>query len=264
MKPQIGSVFEDLTLIGFEGDKPLMSGKSLFRCVCGNEKKIKLYHVVSGATVSCGCAKRKHNLEAGYVSDRLTVLDAERVIEAGVSKVKCRCSCGNEKLIPVVSLAKGQIKSCGCLVKEQIKTLSLKHGGEGTPLYGVWASIKARCLYPNAANYENYGGRGIAICQEWLDDFVVFKDWATNSGYSKGLQIDRIDVNGNYCPENCRWVTPKVNANNRRNNVRLELFGESKTVAEWSRDERCEVSGAALKQRVRKGRTPLNEILKKH
>ncbi|WP_137748373.1 hypothetical protein [Acidovorax sp. NB1] len=132
--------------------------------------------------------------------------------------------------------------------------MSLTHGEEGTPLYVVWHSMKARCQIPSAGPYERYGGRGISVCQEWSDSYVKFRDWALAAGYKQGLQIDRRDNDGDYEPGNCRWVTPVVNANNRGNHRTLTAFGETKTMAEWARDDRCAVSISALKQRVRKGR----------
>lgn len=99
-------------------------------------------------------------------------------------------------------------------------------------LYGVWCSMKGRCENPNRPKYKDYGGRGIKVCDEW-HDCGAFAEWAFSSGYKRGLQIDRIDVNGDYCPENCRFVTPKQNSRNRRNTKRLTVNGESKTVVEW-------------------------------
>ena len=93
-----------------------------------------------------------------------------------------------------------------------------KHGGNGTKLYYVWCTMKSRCMNKNSIDYKNYGGRGITICPEWTENFIVFRDWALNNGYAKGLQINRIENNGNYEPNNCNWVTQKENLRNKRNN----------------------------------------------
>ena len=165
-------------------------------------------------------------------------------------RVLCRCACGTEKDVLYTILQKGQSRSCGCLRDElKIKRMT-KHNLCGTPEYVVWAGVLSRCKYPNAASYRNYGGRGISVCAEWKSDFTTFlSDMGKRPG-SK-YQIDRIDVNGNYSPENCRWVTATVNGNNRRNNVRYTFEGESLTASEWSR--KIGISRSCLMGRLRAG-----------
>lgn len=145
-------------------------------------------------------------------------------------KVICRCDCGNIKTARGTNVYYNLTKSCGCLFKEGN---NLKHGGKGTRLYGIWKSMRERCNTKTCTIYKNYGGRGISICKEW-DDFAVFRDWALNNGYSDELSIDRIDVNGNYNPENCRWATNKEQANNKRTSRLLTYNGETKTITEWA------------------------------
>ena len=150
----------------------------------------------------------------------------------------CACECGNEKLIRKSSLTSGNTMSCGCernrKSSERAACLNFKHGGEGTRLYKIWVGMRARCQNPSDEHYKNYGGRGITVCPEWSDDFVPFRDWAISNGYRDDLTVDRIDVNGNYCPENCRWANAKEQANNRRNNKLYTMRGETKTVAQWT------------------------------
>ena len=114
---------------------------------------------------------------------------------------------------------------------------NLKHGlfRDNKGLFNIWETMKGRCENPNRSNYERYGGRGISVCAEWHKAKNFIK-WALENGYKKGLQLDRIDNNGNYCPDNCRWVTVKQNSRNRRNTVLLTINGETKSVAEW-----CEI-----------------------
>lgn len=108
-----------------------------------------------------------------------------------------------------------------------------KHGSSATRLYKIWSNMKSRCNNSSIYDYKYYGGRGIKICKEWVD-FTSFKDWAVQNGYAKNLTLDRIDVNGNYCPSNCRWVTRKVQSNNKRNLHLLEYKGNVKTLTQWS------------------------------
>jgi hypothetical protein len=128
----------------------------------------------------------------------------------------------------------------------------VRHGYYGTRVYKIWAGMKQRCLNQNFAFYSNYGGRGISVCPEWLE-FLPFWSWALESGYADGLEIDRIDNDGPYSPENCHWVTSRQNSNNRRSSLRLEAFGEVRTMVDWSRDPRCVVKLPTLKFRIRDG-----------
>jgi hypothetical protein len=108
-----------------------------------------------------------------------------------------------------------------------------KHGMKGTRLFRIWTNIKTRCLNPNTPHYHRYGGRGITVCDEWRNDFKAFYDWSMSHGYTDELTIDRIDNNGNYYPENCRWVTIEVQALNRSKHHYYEVKGKTKPLAEW-------------------------------
>jgi hypothetical protein len=142
----------------------------------------------------------------------------------------CQCDCGNSVEVLAQSLKRGATKSCGCM----INSAKTKHGMYGTRLYRIWHGMKRRCNVEADEHYKNYGGRGISICNEW-NEFEPFMEWALANGYSDKLTIDRINVDGDYCPENCRWVNSLVQQNNRRNNVKLEFNGEIHTQSEWAR-----------------------------
>lgn len=158
---------------------------------------------------------------------RLVVLCRVEHEKKGV-KWKCRCDCGKETIVFGGSLRNGQTQSCGCYWRERIVECGVKHG-YALPKYkhllNIHRGIVARCCYPKNNQYKNYGGRGIKVCEEWLS-LKNFGDWAITHGYAEGLQIDRIDNNGNYEPSNCRFVTPDVNCNNRRNTCYVEINGE--------------------------------------
>lgn len=148
----------------------------------------------------------------------------------------CKCDCGNECTIYATNLTRGNSKSCGCLALEKVST----HKKSNTRLYRVWAGIKRRCYNKQVTAYANYGGRGITMCDEWKNDFQAFYNWAMSTGYDENAPygqytIDRIDVNGNYEPSNCRWATLTEQTQNTRNNLVITHNGETKTVPQWAK-----------------------------
>ena len=143
----------------------------------------------------------------------LTVIEKVGTNAKGIAIWRCACDCGHCTTVRSDDLRCGKVKSCGCFKKTG---LHKSHGGTYTRLYRVWCSMRARCKNPNNEDYHNYGGRGICVCDDWLTDYSAFRDWSEANGYAVGLTIDRIDNDGNYQPENCRWVTMKVQNNNKK------------------------------------------------
>lgn len=190
---------------------------------------------------------------AGNKYGKLTVLKRveNAILPSGkqVTRYLCRCDCGNEKVVRKCHLVSGATISCGCAQKEKAKSLNRKHGYSNKErLYRVWLNIKDRCGNPNNNHYESYGGRGIAICDEWKNDYESFRKWCLLNGYVEdikpnnrnNLTIDRIDVNGNYEPNNCRFVTNQENCLNKRD-----------TMSDSERNKICPICGNSFQVKRR-------------
>jgi hypothetical protein len=165
----------------------------------------------------------------GKTFGRLIVIERVGIDQNKRPLWMCRCKCGNEKIINGSSLRNGDTVSCGCYGKEQREKSHTTHKKTNTRLFNVWQNIKRRCYTKTNPSYKYYGGRGIGVCQEWMNGFQSFCDWAYKNGYDdkapKGIcTIDRIDVNGDYEPENCRWVSMAV----QNRNTRRTKYAESK------------------------------------
>lgn len=167
---------------------------------------------------------------------KLVVIKTAGKTKNGAYLWQCKCDCGNEIIANVGNLKNGHTKSCGCLRVDRCKTNFTKHGLEHTRLYGIWSDMRLRCYDEKNIAYHRYGGRGITICDEWKNDVKAFYDWATANGYKDSLTIDRIDNDGNYCPENCRWATVKEQASNRRSNILVTHNGKTQTMKKWANE----------------------------
>lgn len=166
---------------------------------------------------------------------------------------KCKCDCGNIAEVVGTNLTSGRIKSFGCYKNDLWIERNKKHGMKKTRIYKAWQNMKDRCENLNNKEYLNYGGRGIKICPEW-QEFIPFMEWSYANGYDENAKrgectLDRIDVNGNYEPSNCRWATMKQQANNTRKNINITYNGKTQTLAEWS--EELGINYNLLKDRIR-------------
>lgn len=184
----------------------------------------------------------------------LTVIGLSDKMSGRKSYWYCKCDCGNEIEVRSDNLTTGNTLSCGCLKKAQDRinlTKFHRHKESRTKLHDTWVRIKQRCLNPNNKSYINYGGRGITVCKEWSESYENFRDWSLNNGYADNLSIDRIDVNGNYEPSNCRWANAKQQANNRRSNLKITYNSETKTLMQWA--EVFNLPYSAVTQRYKRG-----------
>lgn len=194
----------------------------------------------------------------GMKFERLTVLGDGGKDKFNNRLRKCRCDCGEITFATRTALKSGHKRSCGCLMRERVGNMRRIDGRSSDNLYHLYYNIRNRCTNPNDPNYKYYGGRGIALCKEWRD-WESFKDWATLKGYEKGLTLDRIDVNGNYEPSNCRWITQAEQMRNTRKTRYLTYQGETKPLIEW-----CEILGISFNTasaRFTRGWTKPEEIL---
>lgn len=224
-------------------------------CDCGTVKKIKSNHLKSGASKSCGCQLTKDLV--GQRFGRLLVVDKNKRI-GNHQYWHCVCNCGSTKNIRGDVLINGSTQSCGCYAKEVLLKKVTTHGLSKTSIYRVHSNMIERCYCPENNHFHSYGGRGISVCKEW-EDVMVFWSWAIDSGYKEGLTLDRINVNGNYEPSNCRWATPKEQSNNTRRNIFKEHNGETKTMKQWS--EHCGIDYYTFRARIRKLHWPIEKAL---
>lgn len=182
----------------------------------------------------------------GKKYNRLTILEELpphcRIDKLGKIKkmrmVKCVCDCGNIVIARWSALINGTTKSCSCLRNENAKISQKKtfttHGLTKHPLHRRWDNIKTRCYNEKSKSYKDYGGRGITICSEWLNDFMAFYNWALSNGWKRGLTIERKNNDGNYEPSNCIWIAKSEQSRNRRSNRWLEYDGKRMLLCDWA------------------------------
>lgn len=180
---------------------------------------------------------------------KLTVLRFDKTDKRGEKFWMCQCDCGNLTSVSSYKLRTGYTKSCGCLQQEHRKKgFHKKHGMADTRLYVIWQNMKHRCNDPNNIMYQHYGGRGIMVCKEWLDGFEHFMRWAQSTGYREGLSLERINVNGNYEPHNCKWITKTQQYLNRTDSHYLTAFGKTQTIKEWA--DECGIKYDTIERRI--------------
>lgn len=238
LKDLTGKKYGLLTVVSRGEDYVYPNGKRRPRwncqCDCGGTALVQGGALQNGKTQSCGCLRHELLVRRARISskDRVVDITGNRYgrlvadfpveIKANVGQLwLCKCDCGNDTIVPAKRLRAGKVKSCGCLRNEKISEVNKKHGkSHKSRLYNVWVGMRQRCNDPAHKSYMNYGGRGIKVCQEW-NDFETFERWANQNGYDKDAPysectLDRINVDGDYDPSNCRWADAKMQANNKR------------------------------------------------
>ena len=187
---------------------------------------------------------------SGQRFGRLIVIKENGTTKNGDIRWLCRCDCGNEKTITGSKLRSGHTQSCGCLQRETIRKIRTKHNMSSASLYSIWGNMKERCYRKTNNRYYRYGARGITVCDEW-HDFANFSEWAFDNGYEEGLSIDRIDIDKNYEPGNCRWIPLSEQMQNRSNTHWVEYNNEKICMSEFSR--RIGISLSMVYKRLKKG-----------
>lgn len=228
-----GLKFGKLTVLDFYGVDKFGQSEWLCECECGNKTVVKMNNLKRGTTTSCGCRKHKRFSEdlTGKRFGRLLVIGFDHTGEKGHSYWNCECDCGEKAIVRRDQLLSGHTTSCGCYVSDVNRDRCTKHGLSNERLYDIWRAMKHRC---KNTEISRYGGRGIEVCDEW-NDFKAFYDWSIHNGYKPNLSIDRINNDGNYSPENCRWADNVTQGNNRCTNRYVEYNGFRHTISEWSR-----------------------------
>ena len=230
LKDLTGMTFGRLTVVKHNGVNEKGVHTWLCRCACGKDFVARGDALRYGQTQSCGCyarevRKRIGERSLGKASPRLvdltgqtfnflTVLGRAENSPHGNARWHCKCVCGRETYVVTAKLKSGRTISCGCMGLFRATQAKLRHGDalfrKSNRLYSIWAAMKRRCYNHNVEAFKYYGGKGVVVCQEW-HDYAKFKSWALCNGYADNLTIDRIDVEGNYEPSNCQWITKSEN-----------------------------------------------------
>lgn len=265
---KIGNKYGFWIVIDYGKEKYYSYGKNkkylvktwLCKCTCGKcngfEREVVEKLLKNGTSRGCKLSYQRKKKEPTYKKDlkgktfgKLTVKEFYKR-EGRNTLWICECECGNTKITSTNTLMAGDCRSCGCLQNK-------KHDDNYKRLFNIYHAMIRRCYAKKHIHYKNYGGRGIKICDEWLDKengFLNFYNWAIQNGYNNNLTIDRIDNNGNYEPSNCRWTTYKEQGNNRNNNKIIKAFGKEKTIAEWS--EETGLKHTTIRMRLERGWSP--------
>jgi hypothetical protein len=247
----------------------------VMRCDCGKVQVVNAYALGRGKSNSCRCGRKPEPSVLPRIRDEMRSIKAGSKIGRRVVLGKLfsrgrdsagktmwtavvQCECGNIGTSDVGELSRGHAESCGCLIADAHRTHGFRGRHDCDPLYSVWCGMRERCNRPSNKRWDRYGGRGIKVCPEWNGShcFPTFREWAHANGWQPGLELDRRETDGNYEPDNCRWIPQPDQARNRSNNRNITAFGETKCLAAWIEDERCAVADVSgLTSRLKRGMT---------
>lgn len=169
----------------------------------------------------------------------------------------CKCDCGNIISVDADKLKSKHTQSCGCYCREKTTIMNKTHGLSDTRLYKIYHSMKKRCYNEKSNSYFRYGAVGITICDNWLESFENFYNWANSNGYNDKLSIDRINNNMGYCPDNCRWVSIKQQQNNKKNNLTITYNNKTQSLTDWCNE--LNLDYFTINQRIRKLKWDINK-----
>lgn len=254
-----GDKFNQLTILAIYKEK-LKPPRCSAVCECGKVKEFALKDVTGNKTKSCGCLVGSR-FKPGDEFNRLTIIEIHKKEKLKPLRCSAICKCGRVKEYSLKAVTNSQVKSCGCLIKDRPKKPRKRRPPKVSPNAKEkrsWAKMKQRCYYPAHRAYKYYGERGIVVCDEWRNSFKQFFE-DMGKAPTRQHSIDRIDNNGNYCKENCRWATPIEQNQNRRDSRFVTLLGETHTISYWARltgnrDDR-------IRDRLNHGWSPAEAVL---
>ena len=249
----IGNKYGYLTVTDIDSDRSHSQTHWICECDCGNYVSVRGASLKNGHTRSCGCIGHGREMDdlIGKRFGRLVVVEFDHMDKYYSSHWVCRCDCGSEIVVSRGNLVKGRAKSCGCYKRDLQRELKTIHGESQSRLHNIWENMKQRCGNEKNTNYQSYGKRGIRVCDEWIDDYESFRDWALANGYSDELTLDRRNNDDIYSPDNCRWTDRYTQMNNRRNTRYLTYNDKTHSISEWARI--LNVTPSTLSYRVNKG-----------
>lgn len=249
MEDLVGYQFNDQEVLSFSRTSKNRAKLWWVKCHCGKVRELSTSTIKKGENKSCGCLV-KLNL-VGQRFGKLLVLEKVEPASKWRSRWMCQCDCGSVLEINGTDFVHGKTKSCSCLLREKRSQSKKIHGMSNHRLSKIYDCMRQRCYNKNHGQYQDYGGRGIVVCEDWLQDRTGFYKWALENGYSENLTLDRMNNDGPYAPWNCRFASKKEQSRNSRHNHILELYGLSLPISSWA--EKLGIDDSVISSRLKAG-----------